>query len=62
MQEISNKGSPRSTRAVRKEAGISLRDGEENRVELAPYISKRSLYERFCDERGWDIVTSSRGN
>ena len=48
-------GSPQSTRVVREISGVGLRDGEENEIELAPFITKRGLYKEFCDEQGWIV-------
>jgi hypothetical protein len=36
--------------------------GEEEQVELPPYMSKRGLYKKFCWERGWKLDTDEKGN
>ena len=54
-------GAPQSTRMVREATGSGLRYGEEGVVELPPSLTKRLLYRRFCEERGWDTSTSDRG-
>ena len=61
LNNVSNvHGSPQSTRVVREISGVGLWDGEENVIELAPFITKRGLYKEFCDEQGW-IVKEFRG-
>lgn len=52
---------PTSTRFVRENVGTGLRDDELDLLELPSSWSKRGLYNRFCDERGWEVKTSSRG-
>lgn len=46
-------GSPTSSRVVHVMGGVSLRDGEEKKIKIAPFVSKQGLYKQFCDERGW---------
>ena len=59
--DISAYACPVSTRVVRVQTGIGLRDNELDTIELPPYISKRSLHKRFCDERGWEVNTDGNG-
>ena len=53
FKEIKQFAAPKSTRFIREETGSGLRDGEENLLELPTCWSKRSIYGRFCYERGW---------
>ena len=50
-----------STRFVRENCGTGLRDGEDAVLELPSSWSKRTIYKRFCDERGWEVQTTARG-
>ena len=52
---------PQSTRVVRQESGAALRDGEDDVFELPTNLTKRGLYERFCNDRGWGIKTTANG-
>jgi len=53
--------SPTSTRFVREQTRTCLRDDDDGGkvVELPPYLSKRKLYRRFCNEQGWEVTTSA---
>jgi hypothetical protein len=52
---------PTSTRFVREHVGTGLRDDKVHLLELPSSWSKRGLYNRFCDERGWIVETTHRG-
>jgi hypothetical protein len=52
---------PESTCFVREETGSGLRHGEENVSLLPSCFSKRGLFIRWCDERGWKMITLPRG-
>ena len=62
FHEMKQFATPTATRVVREETGTGLRDGEENNVELPTFWSKRSVYGRFCFERGYVITSTHRGN
>ena len=53
---------PQATRFVREETGAGLRDGEEGVLELPSSWSKRSVYGRFCFERGIVVTSTHTGN
>ena len=61
FHEIKQFGMPKTTRFVREETGSGLRDEEENLLELPTCWSKRSIYARFCYERGFVITNSGGG-
>ncbi len=52
---------PVSTPIFREAVGSGLRGGEEGVVELPPSLTKRKLYIRFCEERGYKVKTSDNG-
>ena len=55
-------GQTKSTRFVREETGTGLRDGENiDLLELPSCWSKRSVYSRFCLERGYVVTSSHSG-
>ena len=60
FDDIKEQAAPISTRVVRLETGIELRDNTDL-IELPPYVSRRSLYRRYCEDRGWKQSTSSNG-
>ena len=49
-----------ATRFVREEAGIVVRDDNQNEVALSPHLSKRQLYARWCYDRGWMVEYKSQ--
>jgi hypothetical protein len=53
---------PESTCFVREQTGSGLRNGEEDVSLLPSCFSKRSLFIRWCDERGWKMTTLPRGS
>ena len=59
FEELMQLGEPIATRFIRNELG-ALRD-DEDLVLLPSCTSKRSLYERFCFERGCKVHTSAKG-
>eukprot|EP00536_Pseudo-nitzschia_multiseries_P000819 jgi/Psemu1/1854/gm1.1854_g len=62
FNDLKELGQPQSTRIMRVETGVGLRDGEEGVVELPPSYSKRSLYYRFCYDRGWNVTLKKNSN
>jgi len=44
IQEMAELGQPQSTRIMREECGIGLREGEKDVVKLPMTYSKRNLY------------------
>eukprot|EP00536_Pseudo-nitzschia_multiseries_P019496 jgi/Psemu1/61028/gm1.61028_g len=62
FDELKELGQPQSTRIMRVETGVGLRDGEEGVVELPPSFSKRSIYYRFCHDRGWTVKLKKNSN
>eukprot|EP00536_Pseudo-nitzschia_multiseries_P008472 jgi/Psemu1/20491/gm1.20491_g len=55
FDELKELGLPQSTRIMRVETGVGLRDREEGVVELPPSFSKRSIYYEFCHDWGWTV-------
>ena len=53
---------PQSTRIVRHATGCSLRDDLEGVTYLPTHMSKRGLYTRFCNERGWELERHKKGD
>eukprot|EP00536_Pseudo-nitzschia_multiseries_P016373 jgi/Psemu1/45970/gm1.45970_g len=62
FDELKELGQPQSTRIMQVETGVGLRDGEEGFVELPPSFSKRSIYYRFCHDRGWTVKLKKNSN
>eukprot|EP00536_Pseudo-nitzschia_multiseries_P005712 jgi/Psemu1/13278/gm1.13278_g len=62
FNDLKELGQPQSTRIMRVETGVGLRDGEEGVVELPPSYSKRSLYYRFCYDHGWTVRLKKNSN
>ena len=52
---------PRATLFVREMSGSGLRNDDEDIKELPTSFSKRGLYARFCNERGYRVSTSPSG-
>ena len=55
---------PQATRVVRELVGTGLRgggDGADAILELPPSFSKRGMYSRFVEHRGYEIFTDARG-
>ena len=59
--QLEQLASPRSTSLVRLETGIEVRDDDLEVLELAPSMSRRGLYKRFCLEQGWNAETYAKG-
>ena len=56
------KAETRSTRLVRMETGVHLRDDEEKGIMYLPsYMSKRQLYKQFCLDRGYTVHDTHKG-
>eukprot|EP00536_Pseudo-nitzschia_multiseries_P003616 jgi/Psemu1/8182/gm1.8182_g len=62
FDELKELGQPQLTRIMRVETGVELRSGEEGVVELPPSFSKRSIYYRFCHDRGWTVKLKKNSN
>eukprot|EP00536_Pseudo-nitzschia_multiseries_P006898 jgi/Psemu1/16408/gm1.16408_g len=62
FDELKELGQPQSTRIMRVETGVGLRDGEEGVVELPPSFSKRSIYYQFCHDWGWTVKSKKNSN
>jgi len=54
-------GEPRATVVVRTLTGVSLRNSDNEIIELPPFLSKRKIYARFCYSRGFVAVNGPRG-
>jgi hypothetical protein len=52
---------PIATTYVQEMTGTTERDADTEKLLLPPYWTKRSLYGRFCLERGWKIATNAKG-
>ena len=59
--DLQQLGCPQATRVVRDLTGSGLRDGEEGVTELPPAFSRRSMYRRWVEERGY-IVEQNQQN
>ena len=53
--ELATEGLPFATRIIREETGMTLRDDNPDEVVLAPHVSKRQCYARWCFGRGWIV-------
>ena len=53
--DLQQLGTPQATRVVRKLTGSGLRAGEEGVTELPPAFSRRSMYIRWVEDRGYDV-------
>jgi hypothetical protein len=58
MMEIESLCEVVPTRFVRDRTGFTTRDDKETYT-LPPYMSKKSLYVRWCYERGWNIESTA---
>lgn len=62
LSEMEELAEPTAMRFVRDQTGqLDSRDEDDDVLYLAPSYSKRSLYHRFCYERGWIMSTTSKG-
>lgn len=62
LSQIEELAEPTAMRFVREKTGeLHTRDEEEDVLYLAPSFSKRSVYNRFCHERGWKVETNPKG-
>ena len=52
---LATEGLPFATRIVREETGMTVRDDNPDEVVLAPHVSKRQCYARWCFGRGWIV-------
>lgn len=55
-------GEAYATRFVREVTGLSLRQEEENLVELPSRFTKRKLYAEYCFSRGYKIKANAKGS
>jgi hypothetical protein len=61
FEKLQDEAEVPATRLVRELTGIGLRAGEEEKIELPTHMTKRGLYRKFCWERGWKLVSDSKG-
>ena len=61
FQYLHQLAQPRATLFVREMSGSGLRNEDEDIKELPTSFSKRGLYARFCNERGYRVSTSPNG-
>jgi len=62
FEDMEDLAEPRATRLVREQTSIGIREEETGRVYLAPSFTKRNLYARFCNERGWTVKSDHKSN
>ena len=62
LEDMEDLAEPRATRLVRETTGVGVRDEETGKVYLAPNVTKRNLYVRFCHERGWKMISDAKNN
>ena len=62
FQILESLSEPQSTRVVRHATRCSLRDDLEGVTYLPTHTSKRGLYTRFCNERGWELERHKKGD
>ena len=52
-------GETHTTRIIRMQTKIGLRDKDFTLMHLPSYYSKRQIYERFCFVSGWEVKPAS---
>ena len=54
FERLTKEAEPHASKVVRLTTGLILKDDDDN-VELPSSYTKRTLYSRWCWDRGWDI-------
>jgi hypothetical protein len=63
FEKLQDEAEVPATHLVREISGVGLRAaGEEEKIELPSYMTRRGLYRKFCWEQGWKLVSDVKGN